>query len=220
MPATEDTPAPFSSPTAPSRYCRRCLYELHGLPQPRCPECGRAFDPDNPASVYTSKRQHTSDKLKRVLLYMLGLWIPEFFCAVLAYETVGEVCSKMLILLMVAGNIVVALSLLARVPLLSWALLLFLVLLIVPRQLYLAARLVMLQSEAERLVAYVQEYKRGSGSYPPDLSGYRFHFEINRKHVQRYVVTPTGEFGLFWYIGTPGTSHRYVSDQGWGYYPD
>ena len=34
--------------TESPRFCRRCGYELRGLPTPRCPECGRAFDPANP----------------------------------------------------------------------------------------------------------------------------------------------------------------------------
>ena len=25
--------------------CKRCGYDLHGLPEPRCPECGTGFDP-------------------------------------------------------------------------------------------------------------------------------------------------------------------------------
>ncbi len=25
--------------------CKHCGYDLHGLPEPRCPECGNAFDP-------------------------------------------------------------------------------------------------------------------------------------------------------------------------------
>ncbi len=29
-------------------YCLGCEYDLRGLPEPRCPECGRAFDPQNP----------------------------------------------------------------------------------------------------------------------------------------------------------------------------
>lgn len=28
-------------------YCRGCSYLLKGLPEPRCPECGRRFDPGN-----------------------------------------------------------------------------------------------------------------------------------------------------------------------------
>ena len=34
-----------SPPPAPTMYCRRCEYVLDGLTDPRCPECGRVFDP-------------------------------------------------------------------------------------------------------------------------------------------------------------------------------
>jgi hypothetical protein len=30
------------------KRCLDCGYILDGLPEPRCPECGRAFDPDKP----------------------------------------------------------------------------------------------------------------------------------------------------------------------------
>lgn len=39
---------PGSSTSAPTIYCRICGYDLEGLPEPRCPECGKAFDPQNP----------------------------------------------------------------------------------------------------------------------------------------------------------------------------
>lgn len=29
----------------PPGHCQKCGYDLRGLPEPRCPECGRAFDP-------------------------------------------------------------------------------------------------------------------------------------------------------------------------------
>ena len=32
----------------PARYCRGCGYNLRGLTVPRCPECGRPFDPADP----------------------------------------------------------------------------------------------------------------------------------------------------------------------------
>ncbi len=32
-------------PTGLSARCPRCAYPLHGLPEPRCPECGTPFDP-------------------------------------------------------------------------------------------------------------------------------------------------------------------------------
>ena len=31
--------------TQPSMYCRQCGYQLQGLSENRCPECGQAFDP-------------------------------------------------------------------------------------------------------------------------------------------------------------------------------
>jgi len=40
-------------PTNERRYCLHCHYDLQGLPQCRCPECGRPFDawPDLPAAI-------------------------------------------------------------------------------------------------------------------------------------------------------------------------
>lgn len=34
----------------PPGHCRRCGYNLAGLPEPRCPECGARFDPDESAA--------------------------------------------------------------------------------------------------------------------------------------------------------------------------
>jgi hypothetical protein len=36
-----------SLPPAVSMYCLGCFYDLRGLPENRCPECGRLFDPTN-----------------------------------------------------------------------------------------------------------------------------------------------------------------------------
>ena len=38
----------------PSRYCLGCRYPLDFLPGNRCPECGRPFDPADPATYTTS----------------------------------------------------------------------------------------------------------------------------------------------------------------------
>ena len=46
---------PDPSP-ARSIYCLGCRYPLGGLPEPRCPECGRPFDPDDPKTFGTVGR--------------------------------------------------------------------------------------------------------------------------------------------------------------------
>jgi hypothetical protein len=33
--------------------CRGCAYDLRGLAENRCPECGRAFDPAKPGTFFT-----------------------------------------------------------------------------------------------------------------------------------------------------------------------
>jgi hypothetical protein len=41
----DDGTMPKDQTTAPSMYCPKCGYQLIGLSENRCPECGRAFEP-------------------------------------------------------------------------------------------------------------------------------------------------------------------------------
>lgn len=46
-----DEPQRRPQPAVPDdfrAFCLNCFYDLRGLPTGRCPECGRAFDPDDP----------------------------------------------------------------------------------------------------------------------------------------------------------------------------
>ncbi len=47
--------AAASELSAERTYCKGCGYSLHRLPQPRCPECGCDFDPDD-SSTTTKER--------------------------------------------------------------------------------------------------------------------------------------------------------------------
>jgi len=44
--------------TPSHRYCRDCGYDLYGLEASHCPECGRGFDPDEPATFAASQLNH------------------------------------------------------------------------------------------------------------------------------------------------------------------
>ena len=58
--------------TQPTMYCRKCWYILDGLDDPRCPECGRAFDPANRRTYRTRpRRQWWSRVLLRVMVVMM-----------------------------------------------------------------------------------------------------------------------------------------------------
>lgn len=53
--------------TAPSMYCRKCNYQLLGLSENRCPECGRPFDPADRRTFYPHTRsQARSWWIKRI----------------------------------------------------------------------------------------------------------------------------------------------------------
>ncbi len=51
---SSDDDDPRFAPLAPAKRCLTCYYVLDQLPEPRCPECGREFDPGVP-STYTTK---------------------------------------------------------------------------------------------------------------------------------------------------------------------
>jgi len=46
----------MSQDIGPARYCLGCSYVLDGLPENRCPECGRPFEPDDPTTFSMSPR--------------------------------------------------------------------------------------------------------------------------------------------------------------------
>lgn len=61
--------------SAPHKRCLGCGYDLRGLPENRCPECGRPFDPDDPES-YVSKLRSGRSYLVAAIGGLVALAVP------------------------------------------------------------------------------------------------------------------------------------------------
>lgn len=48
-------------------FCRGCGYSLQGLESPRCPECGRPFDRDNPKTMSRSSKLIRHRRIRRAI---------------------------------------------------------------------------------------------------------------------------------------------------------
>jgi hypothetical protein len=53
--------------------CLSCKYDLSNLTEHRCPECGRAFDPHNPATYYDPPMIVTFKMMLRVAIVCYAL---------------------------------------------------------------------------------------------------------------------------------------------------
>ena len=153
------------------------------------------------------------------LVLMLVLLPLEVGCGLLAYETIGEVSSRLL--LMAVGLNLIPLSVALRSRIVASLLALALALIMIPYQVHLGYRLWRVQMEASRIVAYVYDTRIASGEYPSDLADYPFRDPDMARFVQAYRADPSnGGFYLTYRVGTPNTSHSYTPRHGWQYYPD
>ena len=55
----------------PTKYCLKCSYVLDGLPEQRCPECGREFD-RNDASTFRKHPKPVKKTYAIILTYLLS----------------------------------------------------------------------------------------------------------------------------------------------------
>jgi hypothetical protein len=51
-------------------YCKHCLYDLRYVSEPRCPECGKPFDPADRTTVYILPIQQPLDRAARVARFV------------------------------------------------------------------------------------------------------------------------------------------------------
>lgn len=64
-----------SKPSAPTMWCKTCGYPLDGLGEPRCPECGRSFDPTNRRTFRRKPLLLRWQKIVRVAAVVLLLFL-------------------------------------------------------------------------------------------------------------------------------------------------
>jgi hypothetical protein len=92
---------------AATRYCIGCGYILDHLPEPRCPECGREFDPEdlrsftkiNPADWQRIRRRGLTGLILVILSAApgLGIWlmpgfVPKMLSALPCLVVLGSGC--------------------------------------------------------------------------------------------------------------------------------
>ncbi len=152
--------------------------------------------------------------------------IAEFFCAKLAYETLGAIDSSLYFLLM-ALNIVPLLLIFLGKKYVGMFVVISIGLAIIPYQLYLGNRLLLQKEEAANIAVYLYEQKLATGQFPVDLNGYTFthpnlkSFFNYYKISEGYSEAKSDEYILSYFTGTRSTSHFIqLGSGGWGYYPD
>ena len=69
--------------SGPTKYCLGCSYALDGLPENRCPECGRPFDPDE-SRTFSPRPRAKKKATIVVLMYLLPLLVSLTWWASLA----------------------------------------------------------------------------------------------------------------------------------------
>jgi hypothetical protein len=154
-------------------------------------------------------------------ILLTGALIPlEFLCALLAYETLGEITSGIYFIGIIGINLLL-IVLAFRYLTVSALGVVGLALLIIPYQIMLGNRLMRVQAETTRIVSFAYEQKAKSGTFPSDLSGYAFYDVEMKPYIQSYELGEVNkQFTVFYRIGTESSSHSYSSKDGWGYYPD
>ena len=147
----------------------------------------------------------------------------EGLCAMVAYETLGEVTSAML-MVAVLGNLLPVLLFALRVRAAAVIVALLIALAIVPYQVVLANRLRELEQESSEIVSWIDLQRLETGRFPANLASYHFRRPWLKEHFTEYLMPDGQGFNLSFYVGNRGTSHSFgaTADKagGWGYYAD
>lgn len=151
---------------------------------------------------------------------LLAAMVPlEVMAGTMAFHTIGEIDSGLKLALVWLNLISVAFYLSKKKV---WAIGTagLLCLMLTSPQIWLGIRFLQLKSEARSIMYYAAQFNEREGEYPTDLSGYDFSSPSLQKHFTYVSDGKNRGYRIFYYVGTPQTSHWYDSENGWAYYPD
>lgn len=84
------------------KRCLGCGYILNGLPENRCPECGRSFDPDDP-ETYLCDQADGRKYLAAALLGLFAMTSPLMVVSLLRLGFRGQVPSWVVVAMFAVG---------------------------------------------------------------------------------------------------------------------
>ncbi|RFN58266.1 hypothetical protein [Marixanthomonas ophiurae] len=156
-----------------------------------------------------------------LIIILVGL---ELFAADLAYENYGWAESAILFI-MILLNAIPIILLYFKKRLISLIILLGLGIIIIPNQLIVAKKLILLKEEAANIVNFAYLKKLKTGNFPDTISDYKFVNPKLKEHFDysRFIDNSNEDnFQVTYYVGTTHTSHFYTHNNGpnWYYYDD
>lgn len=92
------------------RFCLDCAYDVHASEKDECPECGRAFDPANPATYAQFSVDECRKALARVVVIaawvLLPLTLSSFACSLLGWHGLFTHVNELVVILVCLASFV------------------------------------------------------------------------------------------------------------------
>ncbi|MFO0837050.1 MAG: hypothetical protein U1D55_00865 [Phycisphaerae bacterium] len=211
-----------------SHYCKGCGYILDGLPEERCPECGRAFSRRDPRTYLHTRRVRWSHRVVRAVKWgaLTALTLTPISCLAFrfAYYTDGEVGAGVTLFGWFLGCCIALATAVVGSRRVTVAVVLLLAAILVGRQALLGIRLWALEREARHLVAWIEAEGVRAGSYPAGLPTRAFRDASLSTHFgytsPAYTNRGQVPYELRWWVFDDHIAYWYNELDGYAYYAD
>ena len=159
----------------------------------------------------------TKNRTFKVIFFIL--LILECIACYYSYYTFGEV-KQFFLWFVLLLNIIPIILYFLKFKIISISIALIIAFFIIPKQVLLLVKWSDLKKESIEINKHIYRYKELNDRFPDNILAYEFK---NKKLAKYFSYRNKGKrnFGLYYYIGTKGTSHYYYHKTGkWAYYPD